>query len=58
MLLMRKTAVSFTLIGRPKSKFALAILRYEIPEQNKINIDIPETKSKCYIEFVDGSRQI
>jgi hypothetical protein len=55
---MRKTAVSFILIGRPKSKFALAILRYEIPEQYNINIDTPETKSKCYIEFVDGSRQI
>ncbi|CAF3407872.1 unnamed protein product [Rotaria socialis] len=43
---------------RPKSKFVLAILRNEIPEKYNINIDISETKHKCYIELTDGSSQI
>ncbi|CAF2587518.1 unnamed protein product [Rotaria sp. Silwood2] len=43
---------------RPKSKFALAILRHEIPEKYNIDIDISETKHKCYIELEDGSSQI
>ncbi|CAF4673219.1 unnamed protein product [Rotaria magnacalcarata] len=46
------------LLGRPKSKFVLAILRNEIPEKYNINIDISETKHKCYIELTDGSSQI
>ncbi|CAF3567379.1 unnamed protein product [Rotaria sp. Silwood1] len=43
---------------RSKSKFALAILRHEIPEKYNINIDIPKTKHKSYLELIDGSCQI
>ncbi|CAF1185184.1 unnamed protein product [Rotaria sordida] len=43
---------------RSKSKFALAILRHEIPEKYNIDIDISQTKHKCYIELPDGSSQI
>jgi hypothetical protein len=43
-----------TLLGRPKSKFALSIVRHEIPEK----YNIPETKHKSYIELIDGSIQI
>ncbi|CAF1074187.1 unnamed protein product [Adineta steineri] len=43
---------------RQKSKFILSVLRHEIPQKYNINIDIPETKRKCYIELIDGSTQI
>jgi len=46
------------LIGRQKSKFALSILRHEIPEKYNIDTNIPETKHKSYIELIDGSTQI
>ncbi len=46
------------LIGRQKSKFALAILRHEIPEKYNVHINIPETKHKYYLELFDGSTQI
>jgi hypothetical protein len=50
--------VIFYLIGRQKSKFALSILRHEIPEKYNIDTNIPETKHKSYIELIDGSIQI
>ncbi|CAF1409745.1 unnamed protein product [Adineta ricciae] len=41
-----------------RAKFVLSIVRREIPEKYNINIEIPETKKKCYVELPDGSSQI
>ncbi|CAF4020243.1 unnamed protein product [Rotaria sp. Silwood2] len=46
------------LARRQKSKFIFSILRREIPEKYNIDIEIPEIKSKCYLELTDGSSQI
>jgi hypothetical protein len=45
-------------LGGQKSKFVLSILRRSIPEKYNIDVEIPPTKKKCYIELLDGSSQI
>ena len=57
-ILFKKSISSSIVLGRQKSKFALSILRHEIPEKFHIDINTPDTKHKCYIELTDGSTQI
>jgi hypothetical protein len=39
-------------------KFVFSLLRAQIPEKYNIDIEIPKTKHKCYIELTDGSSQV
>jgi hypothetical protein len=58
---LRKKEIFFLIeffLGRQKSKFIYSMLRREIPEQYNVEIEIPENKHKCYMEFTDGSIQI
>lgn len=50
--------INFIFLGRQKSKFIFSLLRREIPENYRIEIDIPENKHKCYMELIDGTIQI
>ncbi|CAF0868614.1 unnamed protein product [Adineta ricciae] len=51
--------VSFNeLAKKQKTKFIFSILRKQIPERYNIDIEIPKTKHKCYIELIDGSIQV
>jgi len=45
-------------IERQRSKFILSLLRREIPERYSIEIHIPESKHKSYLELIDGSIHI
>lgn len=46
------------LVGRQKSKFALSILRHEIPDKFQLDPNASDAKHKRSIEFPDGSTQI
>ncbi|UJR24563.1 hypothetical protein I4U23_005938 [Adineta vaga] len=43
---------------KQRMKFIFSILRKQIPERYNIDIEIPKTKHKCYIELIDGSIQV